>query len=79
MDDFYAARSANIMPLLWPNHRPSHAAVIIARTLIFGIDAPSYAPTMVAILVFGAFNMISIGLLGEYVGRIAIEVAPFFL
>ncbi|WP_246748764.1 glycosyltransferase family 2 protein [Rhizobium setariae] len=58
-----------------------YAAIIIGRTLIFGIDAPGYASMMVVILVFGAFNMISVGLLGEYVGRIAIEVRqrPLYL
>jgi hypothetical protein len=36
---------------------------------------------MVVILMFGAFNMISVGLLGEYVGRIAVEVRqrPLYL
>lgn len=58
-----------------------YVAVIIARTLIFGIDAPGYASMMVVILTFGAFNMISMGLLGEYVGRIAVEVRqrPLYL
>lgn len=58
-----------------------YAAIIIARTLIFGIDAPGYASMMVVILMFGAFNMISVGLLGEYVGRIAVEVRqrPLYL
>ncbi|NLS08330.1 glycosyltransferase family 2 protein [Rhizobium sp. P32RR-XVIII] len=58
-----------------------YAAIIIARTLILGVDAPGYASMMVVILMFGAFNMISVGLLGEYVGRIAIEVRqrPLYL
>jgi len=58
-----------------------YAAIIIGRTLIFGVDAPGYASIMVVILVFGAFNMISVGLLGEYVGRIAVEVRqrPLYL
>lgn len=58
-----------------------YAAIIIGRTLIFGVDLPGYASIMVVILVFGAFNMISVGLLGEYVGRIAVEVRqrPLYL
>ena len=58
-----------------------YAAIIIGRTLIFGVDMPGYASIMVVILVFGAFNMISVGLLGEYVGRIAVEVRqrPLYL
>lgn len=58
-----------------------YAVLIIVRTLIFGVDAPGYASMMVVILMFGAFNMISVGLLGEYVGRIAVEVRqrPLYL
>lgn len=58
-----------------------YAAIIIARTLIYGVDVPGYASLMVVMLVFGALNMISVGLLGEYVGRIAIEVRqrPLYL
>lgn len=51
-----------------------YAAVIVARTLIHGIDVPGYASLMTLILVLGALNLISIGILGEYIGRIAVEV-----
>lgn len=51
-----------------------YAGFIISRTLILGVDTPGYASLMVAVLLFGAANMISVGLLGEYVGRVAIEV-----
>ncbi|MEM6548605.1 MAG: glycosyltransferase family 2 protein [Pseudomonadota bacterium] len=51
-----------------------YAAVLVAKTLIYGIDAPGYASLMVVTLVLGAFNMISIGILGEYIGRISVEV-----
>jgi glycosyltransferase involved in cell wall biosynthesis len=58
-----------------------YAAFTIVRTLMLGIDVPGYASLLVVILMFGAFNMISVGLLGEYVGRIAIEVRqrPLYL
>ncbi|WP_447955900.1 glycosyltransferase family 2 protein [Vreelandella sp. EE7] len=46
---------------------------IIARTLIFGVDWPGYASIMSAILFFGSVQLISIGVLGEYVGRLYIE------
>ena len=51
-----------------------YAAVIVGRTLLFGVDVPGYASLMTLILVLGALNLISIGILGEYIGRIATEV-----
>ncbi len=50
-----------------------YAAVIIARTLIWGVDVPGYASLLVAILFFGSLQLISVGVLGEYIGRIYTE------
>jgi glycosyltransferase involved in cell wall biosynthesis len=50
-----------------------YAAFIILRTLINGIDVPGYASLLVAILFFGSIQLISIGILGEYLGRIYME------
>lgn len=50
-----------------------YMAFIIGRTLIFGVDWPGYASLMSAILFFGSVQLISIGVLGEYVGRLYIE------
>ena len=49
------------------------AAVIIVRTLTTGIDVPGYASLMVAILFLGGLQLLSLGVLGEYVGRILTE------
>lgn len=46
---------------------------IILRTLIFGVDWPGYASLMSAILFFGSVQLISIGVLGEYIGRLYTE------
>ena len=46
---------------------------IISRTLIFGVNWPGYASIMSAILFFGAVQLISIGILGEYIGRLYTE------
>ena len=51
-----------------------YAAFLVVYTLAFGADAPGYASIMVAVLGLGALNLLSMGILGEYVGRIAIEV-----
>ena len=51
-----------------------YSAFLFVRTLIFGIDVPGYASTVILILVFGGLNMFALGIIGEYVGRIYTEV-----
>lgn len=50
-----------------------YAVFIILRTVMQGVDVPGYASLLVAILFFGSLQLISIGLLGEYVGRVYLE------
>lgn len=50
-----------------------YGLAIVARTLIYGVDVPGYASLLVAILFFGSLQLISVGILGEYLGRIYIE------
>lgn len=50
-----------------------YGAVIIFKTLIFGVDMPGYASTMTTILFLGGIQLIGIGVLGEYIGRIYME------
>jgi glycosyltransferase involved in cell wall biosynthesis len=51
----------------------AYGVFIVLRTLISGIEVPGYASLLVAVLFFGSVQLISIGLLGEYIGRIYIE------
>jgi glycosyltransferase involved in cell wall biosynthesis len=53
----------------------------IVRTLVWGVDVPGYASIMVAILFIGGVQILSIGVLGEYIGRIYEEVKrrPLYL
>jgi len=50
-----------------------YALYLILKTVVFGIDTPGYASLMVAILFVGGIQLIGIGVLGEYLGRIFVE------
>ncbi len=46
---------------------------IILKTLIYGIDAPGYASMTTIVLFLGGIQLMGIGILGEYIGRLYIE------
>ena len=50
-----------------------YATFIIIRTWIFGIDLPGYASLLVVMLFFGSLQLMSLGIIGEYIGRIYFE------
>ena len=54
---------------------------MVLRTLLFGIDLPGYASLMTAVLFLGGIQLIGMGVLGEYLGRIFEEVKrrPLYL
>lgn len=47
-----------------------YALFLIGRVLIYGIDLPGYASLMVVVLFMGGIQLITLGVLGEYLGRI---------
>ena len=51
-----------------------YSAFLILLVMFLGRDVPGYASTLIVILVFGAANMVALGIIGEYVGRIYTEV-----
>lgn len=51
-----------------------YALVIVIKTLIYGVDVPGFATLAAAIMFFGGVQLFSIGVLGEYIGRIFREV-----
>jgi glycosyltransferase involved in cell wall biosynthesis len=50
-----------------------YAIYIVVVTALYGNKVPGYASLFVAITFFGSVQLISIGLLGEYIGRIYLE------
>jgi len=70
----YVGVSAALLALLF-------ATIIVVRVLVVGRDVPGYASLMVAILFAFALQMIALGVLGEYIGRMYQEVKgrPIYL
>jgi glycosyltransferase involved in cell wall biosynthesis len=58
-----------------------YAGFLLIRTLVFGRDLPGYASIMVAVLFLGGVQLVSLGVLGEYLGRVYEEVKgrPLYL
>ena len=52
----------------------AYAAFLVLHTLLTGVDTPGYASIMVAVLMLGGLNLMSLGIIGEYLGRVAQEV-----
>jgi glycosyltransferase involved in cell wall biosynthesis len=50
-----------------------YAAFIIIRTVAHGIDVPGYASLLAVILFLGGIQLIGLGVLGEYLGRVYSE------
>ena len=47
---------------------------VFIQTLLFGRDVPGYASLMTALSFLGGIQLISLGVMGEYIGRIFLEV-----
>jgi polyisoprenyl-phosphate glycosyltransferase len=57
------------------------ALYFVVRTLIFGTDLPGYPSLMVSVMFFSGIQLMSLGIIGEYIGRIFAEVKrrPLYL
>jgi glycosyltransferase involved in cell wall biosynthesis len=58
-----------------------YGSYILVRTLLYGADLPGYPSLMVAIMLLSGVQLVGLGVMGEYVGRIFAEVKrrPLYL
>lgn len=58
-----------------------YAIFLLVRIMLVGRDVPGYASTIVTVLFLGGIQLISLGVIGEYLGRIYGEVKgrPLYL
>lgn len=58
-----------------------YATFLAFRTIIHGIDVPGYASLMVVVLFLGGVQLITLGIIGEYISRVYSEVKrrPLYL
>jgi glycosyltransferase involved in cell wall biosynthesis len=50
-----------------------YGGVIVIRTLVMGVEMPGYASLFTAVLFLGGVQLLSIGIIGEYIGRMFLE------
>ena len=51
-----------------------YALYVLAETLIFGADVPGFPSLIVSIMFFSGVQLISLGVMGEYLARLFLEV-----
>ncbi len=51
-----------------------YLVVVIIQKLAFGIDVPGYATIVVLVLFLGGLQLFSLGILGEYISKIFVQV-----
>src|SRR3954471_12314338 len=51
-----------------------YSAVVILRAIISGVDLPGYVTLVTSILVIGGVQLVFLGVLGEYLGKVFYEV-----
>ena len=52
----------------------AYGAWLTVRTLVHGVDVPGYASLMAVVLFLGGVQLLSLGVIGEYLGRVYDEV-----
>ena len=50
-----------------------YASFIVIRIVVYGIDVPGYASLLTVVLFLGGIQLLSLGIIGEYIGRLIDE------
>ena len=58
-----------------------YVAFFIVKTMVFGVDVPGFPTIVVSVMLFSGVQLIVLGILGEYLGRVFEEVKrrPLYL
>ena len=58
-----------------------YAMVFLVKTLIYGTDVPGFPTLIISVMFFAGVQLLSLGIIGEYLGRVYEEVKgrPLFL
>ncbi len=58
-----------------------YAMIFLIKTLIYGTDVPGFPTLVISVMFFAGVQLLSLGILGEYLGRVYEEVKgrPLFL
>jgi polyisoprenyl-phosphate glycosyltransferase len=59
----------------------AYGLFLVLRTMLFGIDVPGFASLMAGVLFLGGLQLLSLGVIGEYLARVFTEVKgrPIYL
>lgn len=59
----------------------AYAIVVLVQTLVFGVAVPGFPTLIISVMFFSGVQLISLGVIGEYIGRVYAEVKarPLFL
>ncbi|MGL4323285.1 MAG: glycosyltransferase family 2 protein [Beijerinckiaceae bacterium] len=52
----------------------TYAIIFLVRTIMYGVDVPGFPSLIVSVTFFSGVQLITLGVLGEYIGRIFAEV-----
>lgn len=74
-------RISTVMGILISLFAFGYIIYLVIRTIIYGTDLAGYASTMAVILFLGGVQLLSLGIIGEYIGRIFNETKqrPLYL